>query len=433
MAGSVWPIIVSTIIFVGTYAGILSERFHRTLVVIVGAIAMIALGTWLSFYEPAQAIEAIDTNTIALLFGMMVFVGLFRETGLFEYLAIRSAKLARGRPWVLFVYLGVATTVVSMVLDNVTTVILMIPVTMSLADILGIPVIPFLLGEVMMSNIGGVATLIGDPPNILIGSAAGLSFTDFMTHLAPIVLITWFAVMAILLLFFRKALTQRPRNIEKLLAMNARSAITDLKTARKLLITLGATILLFFLHETFAIESGTVALIGASAALLLIWPDPRRALAEVHWDVLIFFIGLFVIVGGLEAAGLLNMLARVVASLTSHGMVFASLAILWASALMSALVDNVPFTIAMLPILAGIEAHGASVGPLWWALALGVGFGGNATPVGATANVIAISWSEKSGTPISSGAWIRRGLPTTLAACTIASVLDILAIRVGLF
>jgi Na+/H+ antiporter NhaD/arsenite permease-like protein len=433
MARPIWPIVVSTIIFVGTYAGILSDRLHRTLVVILGAVAVIALGTWLSFYTPAQAIESTDANTIALLFGMMVFVGLFRQTGLFEYLAIKSAKLARGRPWLLFIYLGLATTLVSMVLDNVTTVILMIPVTMSLADILGIPVVPFLIGEVMLSNIGGVATLIGDPPNILIGSAAGLSFTDFITHLAPIVIVTWFAALGLLLIIFRKALLATPRNTDRLLAMDERTAITDSRATKRLLAVLAATILLFFVHEMIALESGIVALLGASAALLLTWPDPRRALGEVHWDVLVFFVGLFVIVGGLEASGLLGVLADAVASLTTHGIIFASLAILWASALMSALVDNVPFTIAMLPILAGIEAQGVSIGPLWWALALGVGFGGNATPVGATANVIAISCSEKSGSPITSRTWMRCGLPTALVACAVASLLDILAIEIGLF
>ncbi|MFC2077939.1 SLC13 family permease [Candidatus Bipolaricaulota bacterium] len=433
MSASFWPIALSTAIFLLTYAGILTERLHRSLVVLLGAIAMVAIGAWLSFYSPAQAVEATDTNTIALLLGMMVFVGLFRATGLFEYLAIKSAKLARGKPWLLFIYLGLATTIVSMVLDNVTTVILMIPITMSLADILGVPVIPFLLSEVMLSNIGGVATLIGDPPNVLIGSAAGLSFTDFITHLAPIVLITWVVAMGLLLFFFRKSLARKPENIDRLLAMDERTAITDPRATRRLLAVLTATVALFFVHELIRLESGTVALLGASVALLLTWPDPRRALGKVHWDVLLFFIGLFVIVGGLEAAGTLEILATAIASLTTHGVIVASLTILWTSALMSALVDNVPFTIAMLPILAGIEAQGVSVGPLWWALALGVGFGGNATPVGATANVIVIACSEKSGIPITSRAWIRRGLPTALVACSVASVLDILAIRLGLF
>jgi len=430
---SILPVALSTGIFLLTYVGILTERVHRTLVVLIGAIAMLAAGTWLSFYSPTAAVEATDANTIALLFGMMVIVGLFRATGFFEYLAIRVAKLARGKPWLLFVYLGLATTVVSMALDNVTTIILMIPVTMSIADILGIPVTPLLVGEVMLSNIGGVATLIGDPPNILIGSAAGLSFTDFITHLAPIVCAAWIAVIALLLLMFRSSLTGKPKNLDRLLGMDERRAVTDPSATRRMLTVLAGVVVLFFVHERIGLESGTVALLGASAGLLWTWPDVRSALREVHWDVLLFFVGLFVIVGGLEASGALDAVAVAVSSLTTHGIVLASLAVLWAAALMSALVDNVPFTIAMLPILAGLEAQGVAVGPLWWALALGVGFGGNATPVGATANVIAISCSEKAGTPISARAWIRRGLPTALAACAVASVLDVVAVSLGLF
>ncbi len=433
MAASIWPIALSTSIFLLTYVGILAERVHRTLVVMIGAVAMLAVGTWFSFYSPTEAVEATDANTIALLFGMMVIVGLFRATGFFEYLAIKAAKLARGKPWLLFVYLGLATTLVSMALDNVTTIILMIPITMSLADILGVPMIPFLLGEVMLSNIGGVATLIGDPPNILIGSAAGLSFTDFVTHLAPIVIVTWIVVMGLLLLLFRSALTQRPKNIDRLLAMEERSAITDRSATRRLLAVLAGTVALFFVHERIGLESGTVALMGASAGLLLIWPNVRDALREIHWDVLLFFIGLFVIVGGLDAAGTLDIVATAIASLTRHGIIVASLAVLWAAALMSAIVDNVPFTIAMLPILAGLESQGVAVGPLWWALALGVGFGGNATPIGATANVIVISQSEKTRTPITARTWIRCGIPTALAACAVASILDVVAIYVGLF
>lgn len=428
-----WPIALSTAIFVLTYAGILTERVHRTLVAVIGAVAMLVAGTWFSFYSSEEAVEATDANTIFLLFGMMVIVGLFRRTGFFEYVAIRAAKLARGKPWLLFIYLALATTLVSMVLDNVTTIILMIPITMSLADILGVPMIPFLIGEVMLSNIGGVATLIGDPPNILIGSAAGLSFMDFLTHLAPIVIVTWIVAMGLLLLLFRSELTMKPKNIDRLLAMDERSVITDRSGTRRMLSVLAGTIVLFFIHERIRLESGTVALMGASAGLLCIWPNLKETLREVHWDVLLFFIGLFVIVGGLEASGALDVVATAIASMTSHGIVLASLAILWSSALMSALVDNVPFTIAMLPILAGLEAQGIAVGPLWWALALGVGLGANATPIGATSNVLVISCSEKTRSPITARAWIKRGVPTALAACAVASVLDVVAIYVGLF
>ena len=428
-----WPIILSTIIFILTYVGILAERIHRTLVTLVGAIAMICVGTWLAFYSPHQAVESTDPNTIALLFGMMVIVSLFQTTGFFEYLAIHAVKLAKGRPWLVFVTLGLATTVVSMLLDNVTTIILMIPVTMSLTDILGVPMTPFLIGEVMLSNIGGVATLIGDPPNIMIGSAANLTFTDFIVHLAPIVLVTWAVAQLLLLFLFRRELTQTPSNLDRLMSMDAKRAITDGKTARKMLIVLAGTMLLFFVHGFIHLESGTVAVIGASIGLVWLMPEIGNVLKKVHWDVLLFFIGLFIIVGGLEAAGTLDIVAEAIAGLTSYGMVIASLAILWTAAIMSAIVDNVPFTIAMLPILVGLGARGVDVGPLWWALSLGVGFGGNATPVGATANVICMSFSEKTDSPISTASWIRKGLPTALLSCTVASILMIIAIYAGLF
>ena len=424
---------VSTAVFVATYVGILTERVHRTLVTLVGAAAMLALGGWLGFYSSAQATEATDANTIALLLGMMILVALFRSTGFFEYIAIRAAKSARGKPWVLFIYLGLATTLISMVLDNVTTIILMIPVTMSIADILGIGATPFLIGEVMLSNIGGVATLIGDPPNILIGSAADLTFTDFLTHLAPIVLGVWLVAQVLLLFFFRRALAERPTNIDRLMSTDERRALTDPRGTRKMLVVLGVTILLFFLHGPIGLESGMVALLGASFALVWVWPEIRSILGDVHWDVLVFFVGLFIIVGGLEAAGTLDIVAAAIANLTTHGMIVASLSVLWGAALMSAIVDNVPFTIAMLPILAGLQAQGAPVGPLWWALALGVGFGGNATPVGATANVVVISFSEKAGSPISASSWIRRGLPTAVVSCAVASLLVVIAIYAGLY
>ena len=426
-------IVVSAAIFIFTYVGILMERIHRAVVVLIGAIVMLALGTWLGFYSLDRAVEATDSNTITLLFGMMVIVGLFQATGFFEYLAITAAKLARGKAWLLFIYLGITTTIVSMFLDNVTTIILMIPVTMSLADILDLPMTPFLVGEVMLSNIGGVATLIGDPPNILIGSAAHLSFNDFLLHLGPIVFVVWIFAQGLLLFMYRRTLwtTQAPST--GLSAMRARRALTDPKTTKRMLVVLAGTVVLFFLHEILRLESGTVALIGASAGLLWVWPDTRQALKTVHWDVLLFFIGLFVIVGGLEASGALDIVAEAISSLTTHGIVVASLVVLWSSALMSAVVDNVPFTIAMLPVLAAIQAQGVHVEPLWWALALGVGFGGNATPVGATANVIAISASEKAGQPLSTRMWLTKGIPTALGACLIASLLDVLAIYIGLF
>ncbi|MCK4357074.1 ArsB/NhaD family transporter, partial [Candidatus Bipolaricaulota bacterium] len=380
---SVWPLLVSSLIFILTYVGILGERIHRTIVALAGAVLMVAIGGWFSFYDMHKAVNAIDFDTITLLFGMMIVVGLFTETGFFQYLAIRAAKLARGKPWLLLLYLGLVTSLVSMVLDNVTTIIIMIPVTLSIADILGISPMPFLISAVLLSNIGGVATLIGDPPNILIGSAAGFSFTDFLTHLAPIVIVAWAIAQLILLFLFRSFLKRKPKNVDRLMGMNERQAITDPLTTSRMLKVLGITVFLYLIHDKIGLEPGLVALIGACLGLLWIRPKLDQLLSNVHWDVLLFFMSLFVIVGGLEAGGILTLAGRGILLLTGHGIAVAALVILWVSAFASGVLSNVPFTIAMLPILKGLASQGISTGPLWWALALGVGFGANMTPIGA--------------------------------------------------
>ena len=432
MNSGTWPLIVSSLLFILTYVGILSERIHRAIVGLVGAVLMIIAGTWLGFYTDVEAVEAIDFNTITLLLGMMLIVGVLKKTGLFSYLAIRVAKRTQGSPWKLMLLLGLFTSVVSMVLDNVTTIIIVAPVTLSIAEVIGISAIPLLLGEALMSNIGGVATLIGDPPNILIGSAAGLSFNSFIVHLAPIVLIVWVVVQLLLLLIFRKELQQPPRNISQLAQLDPARALTDPKTAKKILIVLGGTLGLYFIHDLLHLNPGMVALLGASAGLVWIRPSLDEILQEVHWDILIFFISLFVIVGGLEAAGILKLIAVQIGALTEHGMIIAVLSVLWISAIMSAVVDNIPFTIAMLPIIAGLQSQGVNVTPLWWALALGVGFGGNGTPIGSTASVVTVSISERTDNPITFRIWAKSGAITSLVSCLIASCLLILALKLGL-
>lgn len=426
------PLLVSGVIFALTYIGILSERVHRTTVGLVGAVAMIALGSWFSFYDMHKAVEAIDFNTITLLLGMMIVVGLFKDTGFFQYMAIRAAKLAKGRPWLLLVYLGVVTSLVSMVLDNVTTIIIMVPVTISIADIMGISVLPFLVSEVLLSNIGGVATLIGDPPNILIGSAAGLSFTDFLAHLAPIVLVAWIIAQGILLFLFRSILMRKPENIDHLMRMDESQAIIDPLTTARMLKVLGVTILLFLVHERIGLEPGLVALIGACLGLLWIRPKIDKLLSEIHWEVLLFFMSLFVIVGGLEAGGIITLSGRAIAQLVEHGMFVAALVILWVSAIASGVLSNVPFTIAILPILKGLAIQGIAVGPLWWALALGVGFGGNMTPIGAASNVFVVSLSNSMGEPLTFRQWLRSGSIVTVASCAVASAALFIAFELGI-
>jgi len=427
-----WPLATSILLFVVTYVGILSGKIHRTIVALSGAVLMIAVGTWFSFYDVHQAVEAIDFGTIMLLFGMMIVVGLFKGTGFFEYMAIRAAKIANGKLWLLLVYLGLVTSLVSMVLDNVTTIIIMIPVTLSMADILKISPIPFLISEVLLSNIGGVATFIGDPPNILIGSAAGFSFTDFLTHLAPIVVVVWVIAQLVLIFLFRADLTGKPENVERLMAMDERRAIIDPVTTGRMLKVLGITILLYFVHDRIGLEPGLVALIGASFGLLWVRPNIDEVLSHIHWDVLLFFVSLFVIVGGLEAGGILVVAGRGIGLLVGHGMLLAALVVLWVSALASGVISNVPFTIAMLPIFKGLASQGIPVDVLWWALALGVGFGANLTPVGAAANVFFISVSDSMGEPFSFRRWLSSGSVISVTSCIVGSLALILALKLGL-
>jgi len=428
---SVGPIVVSLVAFVATYAGIFVEKVHRTIIALSGATTMIALGTWFSFYDAHAAIGSVDFDTITLLLGMMIVVGLFRETGFFQFLAVRAAKLARGRPWLLLVYLGLVTSVVSMVLDNVTTIIIIVPVTVSLADVLGISAMPFLMGEVLLSNIGGVATLIGDPPNILIGSAAGFGFLDFLVHLAPIVVVVWVVSMALLLLIFRRELMKPSSNVERLLAMDERRAIVDPLTTRRMLITLAVTIFLFTIHEVIGLQPGLVAVIGACIGMLWVRPDFEKVLKEIHWDVLLFFISLFIIVGGLEASGVIASLGDAITSLSEQGVYLAVIAVLWVGAIASGVISNVPFTIAMLPILKGLAVQGVDVGPLWWALALGVGFGANLTPLGSAANVMIVSLSDSLGERLTFGRWMSKGTLIALTGCSLATLAILLAVRMG--
>ncbi len=429
---AIGPLVVSSFLFILTYTGILSGRVHRTIVSLVGAVTMIAIGTWLGFYSDIQAMEAIDFNTITLLLGMMLVVSILKKTGLFTYLAIRVAQRAEGSPWKLMLVLGLFTSVVSMVLDNVTTIIVVAPVTLSIAEVIGINAVPFLLGEALLSNIGGVATLIGDPPNILIGSAAHFTFNDFLIHLGPIVLVTWVVVQIMLGFLFRKVLRDKPTNLSELRRLNARRALSDPKTAKRMLIVLAATIVLYLIHDIMNLSPGIVALLGAGAGLLWIRPSIDEVLHDVHWDILIFFLSLFVIVGGLEAAGMLDLIAAGIVGLTTHGMTIAVLAVLWISAIMSAMVDNIPFTIAMLPIIAGLATRGVNISPLWWALAIGVGFGGNGTPIGSTASVVVVSISEQTDNPITFRTWVRSGALTSFVSCSVASLCLILALRLGL-
>jgi Na+/H+ antiporter NhaD/arsenite permease-like protein len=419
------PAIFSGLIFIISLVSIFSEKIHRSIVGIAGAVFMVGLGKILGFYSEEAALEAIDFNTLGLLLGMMVLVAMLEPTGFFQYLAVWAARASKGRPVRLFVLLGSITTILSMFLDNVTTVVLIAPVTILICEILGMSPLPYLVSEALLSNTGGVATLVGDPPNVLIGSAAGLSFNDFLIHSLPIVAVVWFATLFFLRFLFRDELSKQPGNAQAVMSLNPAESLDDPKTARRVLIILGAAILLFFIHHILHISPSLIATSSAAAALIWVQPDVKKTFERVEWSVLIFFAALFVMVGGLEAAGVLEAIVRVLEGISNIPPLWFGISLIWIVAVLSAVVDNIPITIALIPVIRGLGASGMDVDPLWWALAFGAGFGGNGTIIGSTANIIVVTLSEKTRTPITSSLWNRRGLPVMLVTCAIASVLYI--------
>jgi Na+/H+ antiporter NhaD/arsenite permease-like protein len=421
--------LVSAVIFIGTFTFILLEKAHRTIVAVTGASLMVVVGIGMGFYSQEAALASVDFNTLGLLLGMMILVSMLARTGFFEYVATLTAKWSKGNPWYLLLLLGTVTTVLSMFLDNVTTIVLIAPVTVLIAEILGISPVPLLMATALLSDTGGVATLVGDPPNVMIGSAAGLSFNDFLIHLAPIVLVAWLVVLFLLRFLFRRELAQKPRNVEALAKLDENVALHDRESLIKILIVLGGVILLFFLHNRLHLKPAFVALLGASVALVWVQPDVDEVLKDVEWSVLLFFAALFVAVGGLQSSGLLNWLAEPITALAGQRLLLTGIILIWVSALLSAAVDNVPFTIVMIPIILDLGATGVNITPLWWALALGAGFGGNGTPIGSTANVVTISVSEKTASPITARIWLKTGMPAMVATCLVATILYVLTFR----
>jgi Na+/H+ antiporter NhaD/arsenite permease-like protein len=421
------PGLLATLIFIVTLGLIFSEKLNRTISGIVGAVLMVALGQLLEFYSEAQAIAAIDYHTLGLLLGMMILVALLEPTGFFQFLAVWAGRLSRGRPVLLLVLLGTITTVVSLFLDNVTTVVLIAPVTILICEILGVHPAPYLIAEALLSDTGGVATLIGDPPNVLIGSAAGLSFNDFLTHSLPVVVVAWLVTLWLLRLIFRRELAVQPPDLESVLRLNPTETLDDWKTARQVLIVLAGAILLFFFQGLLGISPAFVALGAAAVALAWVRPDIHETLRRIEWSVLLFFIALFVMVGGLETSGALGKVVSALTKLDDVPPVLFGVALIWLAAGLSAVVDNVPITIALIPVIQGLGTAGMEIEPLWWALAFGAGFGGNGTIIGSTANIVVVTVSERTRTPITSVLWNKSGLPVMLATCAVASALYILA------
>ena len=417
-----WPIIISSTIFIACLILIFTEKLNRTIASMAGAVLMVVCGLILNFYSEENASGTIDFNTLGLLLGMMIIVSLLEPTGFFQYLAVKVGKFSKGKPARMLLLLGAITTVVSMFLDNVTTVVLIAPVTILLCEILGLNSQPYLMAEALLSNTGGVATLVGDPPNILIGSATGFTFLDFVTHSLPIVVVVWFAALGILYFLIRKELKQIPSDRDALMELNARDALKDPKSANKTLMVIGVMILLFLFEEFFQIRPALVALGGCAA--ILVWNRPSLAdtLKRVQWEVLIFFGALFIMIGGMQAAGVFDLLVKAILKMQSLSPMWLGLILLWGVAILSMVVDNVPITIALIPVIHGLGQAGLPVNALWWALVFGAGFGGNGTIIGSTANIVVSSLSEKTRNPITPGFWSKKGLPVMIGTTLITSI-----------
>ena len=415
--------VVAIIIFVTAYALIISEKVHRTIVGIFGAMLMILIGV----IDQETAIHHIDFNTLGLLMGMMIIVNITAETGLFNYLAIWAAQKVKAQPVALLVALATLTAVCSALLDNVTTVLLTVPVTFAITQQLKVDVKPFLIAQIISSNIGGTATLIGDPPNIMIGSAVGLSFGDFIVNLTAPAIFIFAVTVGVLLMMYKSELHTQPELQDKVMRIDALSKITDFKLLKKCLAVLAFTITLFVLHGILGLESATCALTGAGLLLLITATDNEamiaKVLSKIEWLAIFFFAGLFVLVGALVETGVIKALAAEAIQITNGSVPATAILILWMSAIASAFIDNIPFVATLIPLIKDMGEMGlANLDPMWWSLALGACLGGNGTLIGASANVVVASMAAQRGKPISFIGFMKIAFPLMILSIIISTV-----------
>ena len=414
---------LAIVIFLGAYVLLATEKVHRTKVALFGAGLMLLLGITDAEHAFFSEETGIEWNVIFLLLGMMIIVSVLRRTGVFEYIAIWCAKRSRGKPYLLMVMLTVLTAVASAVLDNVTTVLLIAPVTFLVCERLGLPPVPYLIAEVFASNIGGAATLVGDPPNIIIASRADLSFNDFLIHMAPwiVVLMVVFCLMCRWL--FRSAFHFDPERVESVMSLNEREAIKDKPLLVKSLLVLAGVVLAFVLHPVLHYEPSIVALLGAGVLILVTRVTTNEALADVEWPTLAFFAGLFIMVGSLVETGVIGEVSEAMASATEGRLALATMLLLFGSAGLSAIVDNIPYVATMSPVVSDLVTQmGADDGQvLWWALAFGADLGGNATAIGASANVVMLGLADRAGHHIGFWEFTKYGLVVTVVTVSLTA------------
>lgn len=411
--------LTALVIFLITYGAIISEKINRTAVALFGAVLMVLFQT----ITQEEAFEHIDFNTIGLLIGMMIIVTILKNTGVFQYIAIKTAKIAKGDPWRIILLFSIITAVSSAFLDNVTTILLIAPVTFVITDTLRVNPAPFLIPEILASNIGGTATLIGDPPNIMIGGATNLGFLDFLVNLGPIVIVILIITLFILKLIYKDSLHVDEEYKQEIMGFDENKTLKNKSLLIKSGIVLGVTILGFMFHQLLGFESATVALFGATLLLLISKMDPEEVLLEIEWTTIFFFAGLFVLVGALEKTGFIEILAKGMLNVTGGQLLIAVLLILWISAIASAFLDNIPFVATMIPLISSFATlSDLNATPLWWALALGACLGGNGTLVGASANVIVAGMLEKNGHRLSFVNYMKVGFPIMILSIVIASI-----------
>lgn len=434
------PLRLLAIVLLSIYVVLAFEFVHRTVIVLVAATIAITVGITTGLFPADESLEfavhSIDFNTIGLLLGMMIIVTILAETGIFQYIGIKMGKISKGNMWKLLVMMSVFTAVVSMFIDNVTTILLMIPVTISIFKIFRISPIPFILAQVLASNIGGTATLIGDPPNIMIGSAANIDFNSFLIHMGPTIGISLIVTLIMFKIFFRKDLKIIPQHIEELMSQDERSFIKDKPLLVKSLLVLFGVIVLFTIHGILHIEPSIVALGGAGVLLLISKIKPEKILHEVDWSTLIFFACLFITISIAKESGMIDVLAKTALSITAGNPWGSFFMITWVSAIASAFVDNIPFAVTMIPLVEILNQSPAiaaefnsTISPLWWALSLGVGLGGNGTLIGSSAGIIAIGLAEKHGYKITFMQFFKIGFPfmiITVAAGSVILMIDLM-------
>lgn len=411
--------IISIVIFLLVMVAIVSEKVHRAAASLAGAVILLVTHV----LTVDSAIEHVDVNTIGVLVGMMLFVAVVKNSGLFEYIAIKSAKLTHGKPWAIMAVFAIITAVLSAFLDNVTTVLLVGPMTLAITSILKVNPVPFLLTQILASNMGGTATLIGDPPNIMIGSEAGLGFADFILNTAPVVVIIMAASLLCFYLMFGRKLKVSDDAMQAVMELDENRAIKDKSLLIKSVVMIGLVVIGFMFHSSLGMESCTIALLATVIMMIVGKQDVEDVIMGVEWSTILFFIGLFVVVGGMEETGVIDQLATLLIGMTGGNMVLTMLIILWVSAIVSSFLDNIPFVATLIPMILAIQAEsGMDVTPLWWALSLGACLGGNGTLIGASANVVLSGISNKNGYPITFMSYLKVGFPMMILSVAISMV-----------